>query len=222
MRRRPSTDAARVPTLRRALAWVIGLLALIALVGSMSTTVVVSYDEQGVALTTTTTLDGGYDYAANLTVQAELTPGLSVPVERPVVDSSGNFFASSAEPLAPGSAAGSGGDELTTVGRWMSPDEYDAMLNTRQVQVGGGGTTSVAHPANPEAFMPQAAPGSYYVEFDVPSGSVFPGGRADWGQIPSPNHILARLAEKRGTPLSWPVAACNIVHLATRLGGGSC
>jgi hypothetical protein len=99
----------------------------------------------------------------------------------------------------------------------MSSAEHDAMVDSGEVQVGGGGTTYVASPADPEAYMQQAAPGSHYVEFDVPSGSVFAAGREGWAQIPSPDSILGRLAASRGSPLQSPVPASNIIHLATRL-----
>jgi hypothetical protein len=112
--------------------------------------------------------------------------------------------------------------DTTRVGRWMSPDEHAAMTRTGEVQVGAGGTTSVASPPNAESFMRQTAPGSRYVEFDVPSSSVFPGGTPEWGQIPGPGHILGRLAAKRGITLPSPVTACNIVHVATKLGGPTC
>jgi hypothetical protein len=112
--------------------------------------------------------------------------------------------------------------ESTRVGRWMSPEEHAAMTRTGEVQVGAGGTTSVASPPNAESFMRQTAPESHYVEFDVPSNSVFPGGTPEWGQIPGPDHILGRLAAKRGITLPSPVTACNIVHVATKLGGGAC
>jgi hypothetical protein len=120
-------------------------------------------------------------------------------------------------------AGAGGGDDMTRVGRWMSPEEHTAMVDSGHVQVGSGGTTSVASPANPESYMPQARPGSHYVEFDVPSNSVFPGGRSDWAQIPGPDHVVARLAAKRGNPVPSPVPACNIVHVLTKpLRGSGC
>lgn len=91
------------------------------------------------------------------------------------------------------------------------------MVDTDHVQVGGGGTTFVARPPDVESYMSTAAPGTHYVEFDVPSNSLFSAGRADWAQIPSPDHIRWQLASKQGVPVQSPVPACNIVHVATKL-----
>ena len=74
---------------------------------------------------------------------------------------------------------------LTRVGRWMSPSEYDAMGT---VQEGAGGVTSVADPADPEAYMQQAASGSTYAEFDVPSETLSAAGKAGWEQFEAPTH----------------------------------
>lgn len=114
-------------------------------------------------------------------------------------------------PLQRPTMATKGGDDLARVGRWMSADEHAAMVNTGHVQVGSGGTTHVAYPASPGAYGAQAKPGSLYVEFDVPQSSLYPAGRSDWAQIPSPDHVLGRLAARRGTPVQLPVPACNIV-----------
>jgi len=102
-------------------------------------------------------------------------------------------------------------------GRWMSPEEHGAMVDTGHVQVGGDGRTFVARPPDVEAYMATADPGTHYVEFDVPTNSLFAAGRDDWAQIPSPDHILGRLAEKRGVPVQSPVPACNIIQVATKL-----
>ncbi|MGC9496975.1 polymorphic toxin-type HINT domain-containing protein [Streptomyces sp. WG7] len=90
----------------------------------------------------------------------------------------------------------------TTVGRWMSEDEYQAMSDTGKVQAGSGGTsTYVAHPANSDAYRKQAAPGSIYAEFDVPCSCLKPAGEPGWAQIPGPQHpIYAKLNAKRGLP----------------------
>ncbi|MGH2769078.1 MAG: RHS repeat-associated core domain-containing protein, partial [Actinomycetota bacterium] len=128
-----------------------------------------------------------------------------------------NPYAYVATPYSLSDPLGLGAYGLTRVGRWMSPREHAAMVRTGEVQVGAGGTTHVAHPANPESYMRQAAPGSHYVEFDVPANSLSPAGRPDWAQIPSPDHLLGRLAAKRGTPVPSPVPASNIVHHATKL-----
>ncbi|MEN3586751.1 hypothetical protein AAH978_21775, partial [Streptomyces sp. ZYX-F-203] len=89
-----------------------------------------------------------------------------------------------------------------TVGRWMSEDEHQAMRDTGKVQAGSGGTsTYVANPANSDAYRKQAAPGSIYVEFDVPCSCLKPAGEPGWAQIPGPQHpIYAKLNAKRGLP----------------------
>jgi hypothetical protein len=115
--------------------------------------------------------------------------------------------------VATEAAAGS-----TRVGRWMGADEHVAMVETGQVQVGRGGTTYVASPANAESYMSQAAPGSHYVEFDVPSSSLRPAGQPGWAQIPTAeNTMWGKLAPQRGWDVpESPVPACNIVHVATK------
>jgi hypothetical protein len=81
---------------------------------------------------------------------------------------------------------------MTRVGRWMSADEHSTMIESGTVQEGAGGVTSVAHPADIEAFMQQAASGSRYVEFDVPEESLSQGGKAGWATIRGPNSWWAR------------------------------
>lgn len=111
--------------------------------------------------------------------------------------------------------AGSG-DDLTTVGRWMSPEEHGAMVREGIVQEGGGGTTYVAHPADPAAYGSQASSGSRYVEFDVPPSSLRPGGKEGWAQIPGPNSMYGRLAQMRGElPPQLPPAS-NITWRYTK------
>ena len=122
----------------------------------------------------------------------------------------GNDAAGAGIVVATGVAA-NGGDDLTRVGRWMSPDEHASMVRTGEVQVGGGGTTYVSHPPSVEVWRRQTDPGNLFVEFDVPRGVLHGGGQPGHAQIPSPNHILGRLAAKRGSPVQSPVPACNIV-----------
>jgi hypothetical protein len=110
-------------------------------------------------------------------------------------------------------AAEDAGPALTRVGRWMSPAEHDAMSATGTVQEGAGGVTSVAHPADPEAFMRQASSGSRYVEFDVPSEALSPGGKAGWATIRGPNSWWANY----GMALPEMPSAFNIDWLASRL-----
>ncbi|WP_234380647.1 hypothetical protein, partial [Streptomyces sp. NRRL F-5122] len=106
-----------------------------------------------------------------------------------------------------------GGGELVRVGRWMLRVEHDAMKHTGVVQEGAGGTTYVAHPSNPAAYGRQAAPGTGYVEFDVPRGSLHPAGEPGWAQIPGPNSMRARLALRRGLPAPQFRPALNIQWL---------
>lgn len=93
-------------------------------------------------------------------------------------------------------------DCMVRVGRWMSEAEYEAMVATGKVQAGSGGTsTYVAYPADSDAYRREAAPGSLYVEFDVPESSLKPAGKPGWKQIPGPNHpIYGRLNKKKGLP----------------------
>ncbi|WP_245609108.1 RHS repeat domain-containing protein [Vibrio rhizosphaerae] len=76
----------------------------------------------------------------------------------------------------------------TTVGRWMSKAEHEAMLKSGKVQESYSGTTHVANPAQAEAFLKQAAPGSRYVEFNVPSSSLKQTSEG-WAKIAGPNSL---------------------------------
>lgn len=71
-------------------------------------------------------------------------------------------------------------------------------------------------PASAETFIKQADPGSYYVEFDVPSSSVRTTS-AGVAKIVGPNSLEGRLATMKGTPVPQMPAASNIVHSATKL-----
>lgn len=75
-----------------------------------------------------------------------------------------------------------------TVGRWMSPAELAQMQASGQVVESNlSGVTSVTYPPNPGAYT-NAPPGDVYVQFDVPSGSVYPGGEG-WGKIYGPSSV---------------------------------
>ncbi len=124
--------------------------------------------------------------------------------------------ASTAEGTADTVAAEDTGGGLTRVGRWMSPAEHEAMTDSGMVQEGGGGTTYVAHPADPAAYGQQAAVGSRYVEFDVPQDSLAPAGKEGWAQIPGPNSLYGRLAAMRGEPIPQFPPALNIEWLLTK------
>lgn len=60
-------------------------------------------------------------------------------------------------------------NQTSTVGRWMSVDEYNKMIDSGKVQMSpNGNTTYVATPSNIDAF-PAAKSGSIFTEFDVDS-----------------------------------------------------
>jgi RHS repeat-associated protein len=141
---------------------------------------------------------------------ATLVSGFLDPVNLALtaVTGVGSLGARSPQAVATGTGTG-----LARVGRWMGHAEYDAMLETRAVQVGGGNTTYVANPANIQSYLPRARPGDLYVEFDVPSPWLRPAGRPDWSQVPGPGHRLDLL-----DPIPRPVPATDIEHLATRIG----
>ncbi len=110
-------------------------------------------------------------------------------------------------------------DDVTRVGRWMSPKEHVAMVDDGFVQPGKYSPhTDVAHPANVDAFMRQAAPGSRYVEFDVPASSLARGGKEGWAHIPGPDSIFSRLRVRQGLPPYAYPAAENIQWVASRIG----
>jgi RHS repeat-associated protein len=88
---------------------------------------------------------------------------------------------------------------MTRVGRWMSKSEYQQMLNSGFVQKSHGHITHVTYPANPEAFK-AAKSGSVFVEFDVPTSSIVPGGKEGWGIIPGPGSIYDKLKIRKGFP----------------------
>ncbi len=89
------------------------------------------------------------------------------------------------------------------------------MQTTGKVQESLSGTTHVANPAAPESFMSQAKPGSFYVEFDVPSSAVRPT-QQGWGKIVGPQSLEGRLAAKKGLPVPEMPPAGNIEHTATK------
>lgn len=109
----------------------------------------------------------------------------------------------------------SGPQEVDTsrVGRWMSPKEYQKMVETGQVQTRpeGKNVVHVAFSADIEAFRKQAPKGSLYVEFDVASDVILPAGRSDWKTVNGPGSLLDRLKIKKGQPgISEPPRVTNI------------
>lgn len=91
------------------------------------------------------------------------------------------------------------------------------MLDTGMVQQGRTGVINVARPADPLSFMRQAAPGSRYVEFDVPEASLVQGGKEGWATIPGPDSIFSRLNTQRGLPPYEFPPALNIGWIASKL-----
>ena len=73
---------------------------------------------------------------------------------------------------------GGGGVAYTTVGRWMSQAELNAMNVTGRVVQGSGGQTFVTT-GGASSYM-GAAKGSIYVEFQVPTTSLLQGGKDAW------------------------------------------
>jgi hypothetical protein len=115
---------------------------------------------------------------------------------------------------AAGEGAGTGG--WIRVGRWMSEEELADMRATNMMQesTGGGGGSWVASPASPSAYN-AAKPGSVYVEFDVPAGSLKPAG-SGWARIPGPNSVEGRLAVRKGESVPQLPEARNIEVKATK------
>lgn len=126
---------------------------------------------------------------------------------------------------SPKKASGAGGtnknvvstlpeDGNSTVGRWMSNDEYNKMIDTGKVQMSpNGNRTYVASPASKDAF-PSAPNGSIYSEFDVAKNSLYPAGNENWSQIPGPGSLIDRLNQKKGLPAITEMPdALNIKNL---------
>lgn len=109
-----------------------------------------------------------------------------------------------------------GANNTTRVGRWMSEAEYRAMLNSGRVQESYSGTTHVANPADATAFINQAKPGAYYVEFNVPGASLKVTNEG-WAKVIGPNSLEGRLAARKGLPIPEMPPATYIEHLATRI-----
>ena len=83
-------------------------------------------------------------------------PAISHTRDAQSLESKRPFFAKNGQSLAA---------EETTVGRWMSQAEYDAMQSSGRVQapLNGPGATHVTVPPNPSAFTPQPSSGSIFV-----------------------------------------------------------
>ena len=103
----------------------------------------------------------------------------------------------------------SAGKGTTRVGRWMSEAEYKKMNASNMVQESYSTTTHVANPADINAFAKQAAPGSIYVEFDVPTQSLKSTGTG-WAKIVGPNSFEGRHYIELGMPKPEMPPATNI------------
>lgn len=103
-----------------------------------------------------------------------------------------SVMAVTTNPGGPGPGAGRGGAETTRVGRWMSPAEFRAMVETGRVVEGAGGRTYVVNPPNPGSFTSAGKGSSVYAEFDVPTSVLRQGSKPEWSVIPGPN-VTTRL-----------------------------
>jgi hypothetical protein len=92
----------------------------------------------------------------------------------------------------------------------MSRDEYSKMIDTGMVQEGAGGVTYAAEPATPEAYGREAAPGTGYVEFDVPSDLLYPGGKPGYVKMCTRQGQPGRIAARKGLPIPQLPPALNI------------
>ncbi len=100
-------------------------------------------------------------------------------------------------------------EETVTVGRWMSEEEYSAMVRTGRVQESrAGGAKGVLYPPNPASYK-AAPPGDIYVEFDVPK-SILEGKSVGQVAIPGPNSLRGRLAVQKGLSPPQMPRATNI------------
>lgn len=106
-------------------------------------------------------------------------------------------------------------DDIVTVGRWRSPGEHRAMVDTGMVQRGGG-FTYIVQPASRGAYI-SAWPGSVYVEFDVRRSSLISGGRPGDFKMADSDTMYGRLAAKKGNPVPQLPEAKKI-----KLGGWGC
>ena len=126
------------------------------------------------------------------------------------------YYVSGMGVLVHNSCGAKGGSDTTRVGRWMSEDEYNKMYNTGQVQMSGDNKVHVANPADIDAFGKQAPKGSVYVEFDVSSNTVFPGGKEGWGIIAGPGSLYDRLNTKKGLPTITEMPKANNIEVKGR------
>lgn len=117
-----------------------------------------------------------------------------------------------AGPSAAAVDAAESGSGLVRVGRWMSPQEFEAMQETNAVQLSRSGVTHVSLPSDPETFVARAKPGTGYVEFDVPAERLQALGDGNARIIgPGAGDIYNILRVQRGLePFTEPSPAFNI------------
>ena len=91
--------------------------------------------------------------------------------------------------------------EMTTVGSWMSQQEYNIMSKTGQMVVGVGGQTFVSTRGS-NSFT-TASKGSVYAEFQVPTNSLIQGGKEGWFKVIGPNagKSMQLILQKQGGEL---------------------
>ena len=94
---------------------------------------------------------------------------------------------------------------MTTVGRWMSKAEYNAMKSTGTMVEGAGGQTFVST-GGPNSFS-SAAKGSVYAEFEVATNSLLKGGKSNWFKALGPNsgRAMQSALNKQGGELLPPI-----------------
>jgi RHS repeat-associated protein len=114
-------------------------------------------------------------------------------------------------------AAGTGGGGTTQVGRWMSHAEYDAMVESGQVQapLNGAGATHVTVPPNPGAFTPPPQ-SDIFATFEVPTDQLrIHDVGSGWGRVFGPGSLEARLAAKQGLPVPTEMPPATNIQNAT-------
>jgi len=99
----------------------------------------------------------------------------------------------------------------TTVGRWMSPKEFNAMKSGTTILEGGGGQTFVTQ-GGANAYR-GAVRGSVYAEFQVPANSLLQGGRNGWYKMLGPNASKSQqyLLKKQGGQLLPNYRGLNLI-----------
>lgn len=136
----------------------------------------------------------------SIRVGGKIKPPIRSPEEPAPIKPSAPKTPTTAEETGAAAEAAKGAGAMSRVGRWMSRAEYAKMKATGRVQADAAGQHRVAYPATADAY--KAAPkGDIYVEYDVPTSSLGPGGTDGWRTISGPGSPQAKLAAKRGQPI---------------------